>query len=167
MCVGFSRCRWGALWVYLAEYAGRGNNKADTWAPLEEILFSRFTVGCQVLQVFTKLYRWFWELRVETTVCVLQGGDGCVLRRMYSVAQSGLTLCDCLDCSPSGSSAHEISQARILDWVAIFWSRRPSWFLVSFTAGSLVNCKWILYYWDTQTTAKYKPCPNDENHLGY
>ena len=35
------------------------------------------------------------------------------------VAQSCLTLCDPMDCSPSGSSAHEIFQARILEWVAI------------------------------------------------
>ena len=42
-----------------------------------------------------------------------------MLRRMYPVAQSGPTLCDCLDSSPSGSSVHEISQARILNWAAI------------------------------------------------
>ena len=28
-----------------------------------------------------------------------------------------------MDCSPPGSSVHGISQARILDWVAIFFSR--------------------------------------------
>ena len=39
------------------------------------------------------------------------------------VAQSYLTLCHCLDYSPSGSSVHGISQERILEWVAIFFSR--------------------------------------------
>ena len=29
------------------------------------------------------------------------------------------TLCDCMDCSPTGSSVHGILQARILEWVAI------------------------------------------------
>ena len=29
------------------------------------------------------------------------------------------TLCDPMDCSPSGSSVHGILQARILEWVAI------------------------------------------------
>ena len=29
-----------------------------------------------------------------------------------------LTLCDPMDCSPPGSSVHEILQARILEWVA-------------------------------------------------
>ena len=33
------------------------------------------------------------------------------------------TLCDPMDCSPSGSSVHGISQARILEWVAISFSR--------------------------------------------
>ena len=35
------------------------------------------------------------------------------------VAQSCLTLCDPMDCSPSGSSVHGILQARTLGWVAI------------------------------------------------
>ena len=33
-------------------------------------------------------------------------------------SQSCLTLCDPMDCSPSGSSVHGIFQARILEWVA-------------------------------------------------
>ena len=35
------------------------------------------------------------------------------------VAKSCLTLCDPIDCSLPGSLVHEISQARILEWVAI------------------------------------------------
>ena len=34
-----------------------------------------------------------------------------------------LTLCDLMDCSSPGSSVHEILQARILEWVAISFSR--------------------------------------------
>ena len=37
------------------------------------------------------------------------------------------TLCDPLDCSPPGSSIHGIFQARILEWVAISFSRGSSW----------------------------------------
>ena len=37
--------------------------------------------------------------------------------------QSCLTLCDPMDCSQPGSSVHGISQARILEWVAIPFSR--------------------------------------------
>ena len=55
------------------------------------------------------------------------------------VAQSCLTLCNPLDCSPPGSSVHGILQARILEWVAIPFSKGSSrsrdrtW--VSCTAG--------------------------------
>ena len=42
---------------------------------------------------------------------------------MCAVAQYYLTLCDPMDCSPPGSSVHEIAQARILEWVAIPFSR--------------------------------------------
>ena len=55
------------------------------------------------------------------------------------VTQLGLTLCDPVDCSPPGSSVHGILQARILEWVAISFSRGSSrhrdWIRVSYTAG--------------------------------
>ena len=38
-------------------------------------------------------------------------------------AQSCLTLCDTMDCSPPGSSVCGIFQARILEWVAISYSK--------------------------------------------
>ena len=40
-----------------------------------------------------------------------------------SAAQSRSTLWDPMDCSPPGSSVHGISQARILEWGAISYSR--------------------------------------------
>ena len=46
--------------------------------------------------------------------------------RMCLVAQSCQSLCDPRDCSPLGSSVHGILQARILEWVAILFSRRSS-----------------------------------------
>ena len=42
------------------------------------------------------------------------------------VAKVCLTLCNAINCSPPGSSVHEISQARILEWVAISRSRGSS-----------------------------------------
>ena len=42
------------------------------------------------------------------------------------VTQSCLTLCDPMDCSPPGSSVYGILQARILEWVAILFSRVSS-----------------------------------------
>ena len=42
------------------------------------------------------------------------------------VTQLSLTLCDPMDCSPLGSSAHGILQVRILEWVAISFSKSVS-----------------------------------------
>ena len=42
------------------------------------------------------------------------------------VAQSCLTLCKPMDCSPPGSSVHGILQASILEWVAMPFSRGSS-----------------------------------------
>ena len=43
------------------------------------------------------------------------------------VAKSFLTLCDPIDCNPPGLSIHRISQARILEWVALPFSRGSPW----------------------------------------
>ena len=40
--------------------------------------------------------------------------------------QSCLTLCDPIDGSPPGSSAHGVFQARVLEWGAIAFSRETS-----------------------------------------
>ena len=37
-----------------------------------------------------------------------------------------LTLCNPVDCSPPGSAVHGTLQAKIIEWVAIFSSRRSS-----------------------------------------
>ena len=66
----------------------------------------------------------------------------------WSVAQSCLTLCDPMDCSPPGSSVHGILQARRLEWVAISSSRGSSqpwgWTSVSCVAGRFFTI------WDTR-----------------
>ena len=46
---------------------------------------------------------------------------------MCMLTQSCPTLSDPMDCSPSGFSGHRISQARILEWAAISFSRGSSW----------------------------------------
>ena len=45
-------------------------------------------------------------------------------KKESEVSQSCLTLCNHMDCSPPGSSVHGILQARILEWVAMSFSRR-------------------------------------------
>ena len=54
-------------------------------------------------------------------------GDYVCLDGGNLVAKSCLTLCDPMDYSPPGSSVHGISQARILEQVATFFSRGSSW----------------------------------------
>ena len=60
------------------------------------------------------------------------------------VAQLCPTLSDLMDCILSGSSVHGIPQARMLEWVAISFSRGSSWS----RDRTWVYCigKWILYY---------------------
>ena len=54
-----------------------------------------------------------------------------------------LTLCNPMDCSPPGSSAHGILQARILEWVAIPFSKGSSWprdrTQISYTASKFLT----------------------------
>ena len=40
------------------------------------------------------------------------------------VAQSRPTLCGPMDCSPPGASIHGTLQARVLEWVAVSFSRK-------------------------------------------
>ena len=65
------------------------------------------------------------------------------------VAQSCLTLCDPLDCSPPGSSVHGILQARTLEWVAVPFSRGSSQprdrTQISRVAGGFFTAERILY----------------------
>ena len=49
-----------------------------------------------------------------------------LIQEWSEVTQLCPTLCDPVDCSPSGSSIHGILQARILEWVAISFSNGSS-----------------------------------------
>ena len=59
-------------------------------------------------------------------------------------------ICDPMDCSPLSSSVCGISQARILKWVAVSYSRGPSWPRDQ-TCVSCISCigRQILYHWAT------------------
>ena len=57
----------------------------------------------------------------KTKLWLLKAGEN-----ESEVAQSCPTLCDPMDCSLPGSSIHGIFQARVLEWVAIFFSRGSS-----------------------------------------
>ena len=51
----------------------------------------------------------------------------CRICMLCLVTQSCPTLCDPKDCSPPGSSAHGVLQARVLAWTATLSSRGSSW----------------------------------------
>ena len=61
--------------------------------------------------------------------------------------------CDPVDCSPPGSSVHEISQARLLEWIAISCSKGSS----SPRDRTHVSCigRQILYCWTTWKVHKW------------
>ena len=67
-------------------------------------------------------------------------------KRRIELSLSVVFLCDPMDCSPLGSSVHGIFQARILEWVAISYSRGSSQ-ARDLTCISCTSCigRWILY----------------------
>ena len=73
------------------------------------------------------------------------------------VTQSCPTLCDPMDCSLPGSSLHGILQARVLEWVAISFSRGSSQLRdqtgVSRIPGRLFNL------WATREEVYINPLP--------
>ena len=58
---------------------------------------------------------------------------------MCSVAQLHLTLWGLMDCSPPGSSAHETSQPRTLEWTAISFSKASSPAGIKLTSPALAG----------------------------
>ena len=83
------------------------------------------------------------------------------------VPQSCLTLCNPMDCSLSSSSVHVILQARMLDWVAVPFSRWSScssdWTLVSWIAGRYFTIwvmAWMTHNWN-------QDCQRNSNSLRY
>ena len=67
------------------------------------------------------------------------------------VVQSCPTVCDPTDYKPTGSSVHEILHTRILEWVAIPFSRGSSWR----SNPGLPQCRWTLYYLSHQGSPVY------------
>ena len=76
---------------------------------LQAILYQLSHTGSSVMCVYVCIYM---------CVCV------CVLCVCVLVAQLCPTLCDPIDCSPPDSSVHGVLQARILECVAISFSKK-------------------------------------------
>ena len=81
--------------------------------------------------------RVLWRLSISWALT--SAGDSNLVMAAGSGALLYLTVCDPINCRVQGSSVHRISQARILQCVAISFSRRSSWprdwIQVSCTAG--------------------------------
>ena len=78
-----------------------------------------------------------------------------ILWKWVLVAQLCPTLCDSMDCSPPGSSAYGILQARILDCGSLHQGKFP-------TQGSnpgLLHCRWILYHLSHQVPTRQELSP--------
>ena len=77
-----------------------------------------------------ELYIYIWDIYPLWAI---------VLKVKILVTQLCLTFCNPMDCIPLGSSIHGIFQARVLEWVAISFSRGSSqprdWTWVSCIAG--------------------------------
>ena len=86
----------------------------------------------EVTQSWTRLKR----LSSSSSCCKLYGYICCCC---YSVAKSCLILCDPVDGSPPESSVHGIFQTRILEWVAISFSRESSQLMDSTHVSCLAN----------------------------
>ena len=67
---------------------------------------------------------WPWGSYTLQEICQLPKAES---ESKSEFTQSSRTLCDPMDCSLPGSSLHGILQARVLEWVAISFSRGSSW----------------------------------------
>ena len=104
---------------------------------IESVILSNYLILCHPLLLLPSIFpsirvfsnesvlhiRWpkYWSFSLLLAWFVLN-----IYRGLC--APSCPTLCDPIDCSPPGSSVHGIFQARILEWVAISfsrWSSRP------------------------------------------
>ena len=84
-------------------------------------------------QLFTTGFGEMWKTRMPIFFWWKYINKMCVC----SVIQLCLTLCDPMDSSPPGSSVHGIFQARILEWVAISYSREKYKMVQSFLENNL------------------------------
>ena len=78
--------------------------------------------------------------------------------------QSCLTLCNPMDCSSPGSSVYQNLQARILEWVAILFSRGI--FPIQGLNPNLPECRWILYCLSHQVSPIIL-YPNSFNYMSH
>ena len=113
--------------------------KHFTWCPLPDILeswgkpdlgYNNFMIARwkDRKNIGSWWFSWWARTNMEAQIPLnfLHLKCNTFLSHCVLVAQSCLTLCSPVDCSLPGSSVHGILQARILQWVAISFSRGSS-----------------------------------------
>ena len=118
-----AKCRGDIFFQYLPIYLAASGLGYVTWNPslrrVDSLLWRRISRSMPQLLWHISLVapgrvRPYSSTRGQTRVpCIAE----------VLVTQSYPTLCNPMDCSPSGSSVYGILQARILEWVAIPFSR--------------------------------------------
>ena len=76
-------------------------------------------ISVSILLIFPKSNEWSWLSRRQISYMMKN--------MLVLVSQACSILCDPMDCGPPGSSVHGILQARMLEWVAILFSRGSFW----------------------------------------
>ena len=115
-----------SLWIYVFRVLP---NKVSTHVlGLLSMGCRYFTIGDVLVSVLNKNIELATECPVISCPCYTRkfchAAPRIVLCKCVCVlvAQSCLTLCDPMDCSPPDSFVHGILQARILEWIAISFS---------------------------------------------
>ena len=99
----------------LGEMRGQMNHKLESKTAERNISNLKYADNTTLMaESEEELQSFLMKVKEESETCV------CL------VIRSCPTLCNSIDCSQSGSSVHGMSQARILEWVSISFSRRPS-----------------------------------------
>ena len=75
------------------------------------------------VSIWYTVERWEHQLRNNMRETSVKGILRCSRVPLCVLSQSCLTLCNLMDCNPQDSSVHRIFQARILEWIAISFSR--------------------------------------------
>ena len=112
-----SRSRVSFCYPCLEEFSLQSFQNYRTWKFILNQYCCSSTVTAESYFVFI-FGHFLWQLNTIVPVCL----HACVC----SVAQLCLTLCNPVDCSPPGSSVHGTLRARIMEWVAISFSRGSS-----------------------------------------
>ena len=128
------RWKWRAATLYMVLLRSRDSDSEKSQQWLWKIVVRRNSLNGQLIQC-----TWSTTLCGQRSECIWTHGQQQIARlsgqgpRMRAISvlvcvvtQPWPTLCNPTDCSPRGSSVHEILQARILQWVAIPFSRGSS-----------------------------------------